>query len=125
MTEETNVESILISMKKMLGGIMAESTNVFDTDLIIHINSIFMVLNQLGVGPDEPFRIKDSNDLWEEFIFDRSDIESVKTYMYLKLKLVFDPPTSSFVLTSYENQIKELEWRLNVQVENNPIGSRC
>lgn len=122
MPNELKMESILTSMKKMLGGVMGESTDVFDTDLIIHINSIFMVLHQIGVGPEKHYTIEDASNTWGEFIEDRIDIESVKTYMYLKLKLVFDPPTSSFVLTSYENQIKELEWRLNVQVENHPNG---
>lgn len=122
MADKLNMESILTSMKKMLGGIMGENVDVFDTDLIIHINSIFMILHQLGVGPDKPFTVKDASTTWDEFISNRDDIESVKTYMYLKLKLIFDPPTTSFVLTSYENQIKELEWRLNVQVENHPNG---
>ena len=122
MADKLNMESILTSMKKMLGGVMGEHIDVFDTDLIIHINSIFMILHQLGVGPVKPFIVKDASTTWDEFISDRDDIESVKTYMYLKLKLIFDPPTTSFVLTSYENQIKELEWRLNVQVENHPNG---
>ena len=122
MADKLNMESILTSMKKMLGGVMGEQVDVFDTDLIIHINSIFMILYQLGVGPAKPFTVKDESTTWDEFISDRDDIESVKTYMYLKLKLIFDPPTTSFVLTSYENQIKELEWRLNVQVENHPNG---
>lgn len=122
MADKLNMESILTSMKKMLGGVMGEQVDVFDTDLIIHINSIFMILHQLGVGPAKPFTVKDESTTWDEFISDRDDIESVKTYMYLKLKLIFDPPTTSFVLTSYENQIKELEWRLNVQVENHPNG---
>lgn len=119
MTDRLSMESVLTSMKKMLGGIMGESTDVFDVDLIIHINSIFMILHQLGVGPENPYRIKDASNTWDEFLGEYNDLESVKTYMYLKLKLIFDPPTNgSFILESMNNQIKELEWRLNVQEEN-------
>lgn len=119
MTDRLSMESVLTSMKKMLGGIIGESTDVFDVDLVIHINSIFMILNQLGVGPEKPYKIKDASNTWDEFLSGSDDLESVKTYMYLKLKLIFDPPTNgSFILESMNNQIKELEWRLNVQAEN-------
>lgn len=93
---------------------MTEDYVAFDTDIIIHINSVFMILNQLGVGPIEGFRIEDKNDVWTDFTSDAFEIESVKTYIYLKVKLIFDPPSNSTVLQAYEQQIKELEWRLNV-----------
>ena len=108
-------ESILTSIKKLLG-ITEDDTN-FDTDIIIHINSVFMVLNQLGVGPSEGFRIEDKYSTWDEYITEDNDLDAVKTYMYLKVKLVFDPPLNSSVLEANKQLINELEWRLNVQVK--------
>ena len=108
-------ESILTSIKKLLG-ITEDDTN-FDTDIIIHINSVFMVLNQLGVGPSEGFRIEDKYSTWDEYIAEDNDLDSVKTYMYLKVKLLFDPPLNSSVLEANKQLINELEWRLNVQVK--------
>ena len=108
-------ESILNSIKKLLG-ITAEYTN-FDTDIIIHINSVFMILNQLGVGPSKCFRIEDECTTWDEYITEDNDLDAVKTYMYLKVKLLFDPPLSSSVLEANKQLINELEWRLNVQVK--------
>lgn len=108
-------DSILISTKKLLG-ITDEYTH-FDTDLIIHINSALSVLTQLGVGPSEGYMIVDKNDKWEDFIADHKKIEMVKSYVYLKVKLIFDPPQSSSVAEAYKNQISEFEWRLNVAVD--------
>ena len=108
-------ESILTSIKKLLG--ITENDTNFDTDIIIHINSVFMVLNQLGVGPSEGFRIEDKYSTWDEYITEDNDLDAVKTYMYLKLKLLFDPPLSSSVLEANKQLINELEWRLNVQVK--------
>ena len=108
-------ESILTSIKKLLG-ITEDDTN-FDTDIIIHINSVFMVLNQLGVGPSEGFRIEDKYSTWDEYITEDNDLDAVKTYMYLKVKLLFDPPLNSSVLEANKQLINELEWRLNVQVK--------
>ena len=108
-------ESILNSIKKLLG-ITAEYTN-FDTDIIMHINSVFMILNQLGVGPSKCFRIEDEYTTWDEYITEDNDLDAVKTYMYLKVKLSFDPPLSSSVLEANKQLINELEWRLNVQVK--------
>ena len=113
-------ESILNSIKKLLG-ITAEYTN-FDTDIIMHINSVFMILNQLGVGPSKCFRIEDEYTTWDEYITEDNDLDAVKTYMYLKVKLLFDPPLNSSLMDSFERQIKELEWRLNVEVESNLNG---
>lgn len=109
-------ESILTSIKKMLG--MEENYNVFDTDIIIHINTIFMTLNQLGVGPSSGFKIEDNSAIWSEYIDEDSDLEAVKTYIYLKVKLLFDPPLSSSVIEVMKQSIAELEWRLNVQTSS-------
>ena len=108
-------ESILNSIKKLLG-ITEEYTN-FDTDIIMHINSVFMIRNQLGVGPSKCFRIEDEYTTWDEYITEDNDLDAVKTYMYLKVKLLFDPPLSSSVLEANKQLINELEWRLNVQVK--------
>lgn len=109
------MDSILDSVKKNLG-IPAEYT-VFDPDIIMHINSAFFVLSQLGVGPEKGFSISSKDDTWDSYITKDENLEAVKTYVYLKVRITFDPPSSSFVLTSMENQIKELEWRLNVAVD--------
>lgn len=109
------MESILTSIKKLLG-IVEEYTN-FDADLIMHINSVFSILTQLGVGPSEGFSIKDATDTWADFIQDKTKIEIVKSYMYLKVKLLFDPPLSSSVMDAINRQISEFEWRLNVAVD--------
>ena len=110
-------ESILNSIKKMLG-ITKEYTN-FDQDIIMHINSVFMILNQLGVGPSKPYSIINDKNLWSEFISEEEMIHSVKTYIYLKVRLMFDPPSNSSLIESINKQIAELEWRLNVAYENN------
>lgn len=110
------MESILTSIKKLLG-IAEEDTN-FDQDLIMHINSVFMILTQLGVGPSKGFSIKDENDVWSDFIPEQSSLEAVKTYVYMKVRLMFDPPLSSAVEDAINRNISELEWRLNVGAEN-------
>lgn len=112
------MESILTSIKKLLG--IEEQYTHFDQDIIIHINTTFLDLNQIGVGPKEGFRIKDASTNWSEFLpeADMLKMEAVKTYMYLKVKLVFDPPTSSAVMESFKNMADKLEWRLNVQAES-------
>lgn len=104
------MESILESIKKLLG-IIPEDT-IFDNDIIIHINSVFMILTQIGVGPSEGFSIKDKSSTWEQFIVDGNKLQAIKSYMYLKVRLLFDPPLSSAVMSSIERQISELEWRL-------------
>jgi hypothetical protein len=109
------MESILTSIKKLLG--IEESYEHFDPDIIVYINSVFMSLNQLNVGPVGVFSIKDKSTNWVDFIGDRGDLEAVKSYIYLKVRLVFDPPQSSNLVDSIKELIKELEWRLNIQVE--------
>lgn len=109
------MESILTSIKKLLG--IEEDYECFDADLIMHINSVFMILNQLGVGPEEGFYIQDASTTWSEFIPDGSNLEAVKSYIFLKVKLMFDPPASSSVIESINRSISELEWRLNISVD--------
>ena len=110
------MESILTSIKKLLG-IAEEDTN-FDQDLIMHINSVFMILTQLGVGPSKGFAIKDENDVWSDFIPEQSSLEAGKSHVYMKVRLMFDPPLSSAVADAINRNISELEWRLNVGAEN-------
>lgn len=108
--------SILTSIKKLLG--IAEDYEHFDSDIIMHINSVFMILNQLGVGPSEVFAIENKDAVWTDFISDITKVEAVKSYIYLKVKLLFDPPLSSAVMESIKQMISELEWRLNVAAES-------
>ena len=109
------MESILTSIKKLLG--IDEAYTHFDTDIIMHINSVFMDLVQLGIGPSEGFFINDKNSYWSDFVPDFGKHEAVKSYMYLRVKLLFDPPSSSAVIESYQRQIDKWEWLLNVSAE--------
>ena len=109
------MESILTSIKKLLG--IEEEYTQFDNDIIMHINSVFLNLTQLGVGPAEGFLIEDDTATWEDFIGDSNQLQAVKSYMYLKVKLLFDPPLSSSVIESMNRMLAELEWRLNVAVD--------
>lgn len=110
------MDSILTSIKLLLG--ITEDYEAFDQQLIMHINSVFMVLTQLGVGPTEGFMIENKNDTWDDFITDDSNLQTVKSYMYLKVKMLFDPPSTSAVMDSTNRMINELEWRLNSQAES-------
>lgn len=110
------MDSILTSIKKLLG--ITEEYKHFDNDLIMHINSVFMILTQLGVGPATGYSITNATETWSDFLgTDLSRLEMVKSYTYLKVKLLFDPPTSSAVIESINRQISEFEWRLNVAVD--------
>lgn len=109
------MESILTSVKKNIGG-SAEDT-YFEPDIKMHINSTLMTLTQLGVGPPDGFMINGVEETWEDFIGDRKDLAAIQSYVYLKVRLLFDPPTTSFVLSAMKDQASEYEWRLNVQVE--------
>lgn len=111
------MESILTSIKKLLG--ISEDYEQFDADIIMHINTVFLNLTQLGVGPSKGFFIEDSSATWSDFIDveDNAQLQAVKTYVYLKVKLLFDPPLSSSVIESINRMIAELEWRLNAAVE--------
>lgn len=108
-------ESILDSTKKMLG--IAPDYTVFDQDIILNINSVLSTLDQLGIGPEGGYSIVSSADTWDEFIGADKRLNNVKLYVYLSVRLVFDPPTSSFVLTALKEQIEELKWRINVYRE--------
>lgn len=110
------MDSILNSIKKMLN-ITAECKD-FDTDITIHINTVFANLNQLGVGPEEGFSIDDASYEWDDYIPNSPNLNDVKTYTYLKVKNMFDPTSSSVVMEAQKQIIKELEWRLNVTAEN-------
>lgn len=115
-----NPDSILETTKKLLG-LPAEYTE-FDADIIAHINSVFFTLQQLGIGPGGGFFILDSSSKWDEFIGAES-INAVKSYMYLKVRLLFDPPTTSFAIAAMEKQASEFEWRLNVHMEGRRINA--
>ena len=109
-------ESILISIKKLLG-IDANYTH-FDSDIIMHINSVFSILSQMGVGPSTGFMIQGETEEWSDFIInDPNSFSLVKSYMHLKVKLLFDPPLSSAAIESINQQIKEFEWRLFVAAD--------
>lgn len=113
------MDSILDSVKKALG-IHAEYTN-FDEDIIMHINTAFVVLNQLNLGPQNGFMIMDNTATWDEYITSLN-MTMVKSYIYLKVRLMFDPPTSSALIESINGMISELEWRLYVEGDPKPEG---
>lgn len=104
--------SILDSIKQMLG---IEATDInFDKELIIHINGAIMVMNQLGVGPVSGYSITNKDNTWDEFLLNRTDLELVKTDIYLRVRLIFDPPQNSFLVSALEKQIQEYDWRISV-----------
>ena len=109
-------KSILTSTKKLLG--IDKALKIFDTDIIIHINSAFSDLHQLGVGPIEGFSITDEDDTWGMYIGDKTTIDSVRSYIYLRVRLLFDPPQTGPTIGAFEKQIEKLEWRLNVAAES-------
>ncbi len=110
-------DSILDTIKGMLGVSLLDTA--FDTDIIVNINGVFLTLNQLGVGPTTPFNIVDNSATWTQFSDQMALYSTVKTYIYLKVKQTFDPPSTAAVIDSFANQIRELEWRLTVQVDLN------
>jgi hypothetical protein len=114
-------DSILDSVKKALS--VDVDYHEFDSVIIMHINSTFATLHQLGLGPLEGFMIEDDTATWESFLFGDNRLISVKTYTYMKVRLAFDPPTTSFGIDAMQKQISELEWRLNVVRENAVYGA--
>lgn len=106
------MDSILTSVKKLLG--VGEEYTHFDDDIIMHINSVIFILTQIGIGPTEGFAITSKDQTWNDFLQGRINIESVKSYVYLKVRLLFDPPSNSFLVEAIERQISEYEWRLNI-----------
>ncbi len=112
--EENDLNSILVSIKKLLG--LSKDYDAFDADIIMHINTVIMSCNQLGVGV-YGYSISGKDDQWSDFISEDDNLQAVKTYIYLKVKMLFDPPTNSSVIESIQNSIHELEWRLNNEAE--------
>ena len=107
--------SILTSIKKLLG--IAEEDTSFDQDIIMHINTVFAILSQLGVGPANGFSIEDDSAIWEDYLGNATNLELVKSYIYLKVRSMFDPPTSSILADAMNKNISELEWRINTTVD--------
>lgn len=112
-------DSVLDSVKTALGLPLGDTS--FDAELTLHINSVFSDLNQLGVGPLEGFSIGDKTSTWDEFIGTDTRMNNVKTYMYLRVKMLFDPPITSFALDAMDKQIQKLEWRINVAIEDTSL----
>jgi hypothetical protein len=108
-------QSILTSTKKVLG--IAEDYTAFDLDILTHINTAFSTLTQLGIGPPNGFQIEDEVPVWTDFIGEDLEFNSVKSYVFLKTKQLFDPPTTSFLIEAQKEQIRELEVRLNTHRE--------
>ena len=115
--------SILNSIKKILG--IADDYTAFDLDIITHINTVLSTLSQLGIGPNEGFMIEDDSAEWSDFIDMDADIQfnAVKSYIFLKVKMMFDPPQTQYVIAAYNKQLEELEWRLNAHREEILDGS--
>lgn len=115
MEEVILMDSILTSIKKLLG--IDKDYTHFDTDIIIHINMAFSELLDLGVGPEEGYSIEDDSAVWTNFIEDGPLLSKVKDFVYLKVRLIFDPPASSAVMDSINRQLDKLEWKINVMVD--------
>lgn len=108
-------DSILDSIKKVVNVPVDDPD--FDPDLIMHINSVLSTLNQLGVGPQEGFMIQDKNAVWDSILGGDPRLNSVKSYIHLRVRLLFDPPGTSFAIAAFEKQIEELAWRINAHQE--------
>lgn len=111
-------DSILLTIKEMLG--LSKTYPAYTTDVIRNVNGSLFTLMQLGIGPSTGFRITGSNETWRDFIGDRKDLEGVINYVYIKARIVFDPPTSTAALQALKEEAKEYEYRLNTQVECYP-----
>lgn len=103
--------SILITVKKSLG--IDQNYEAFDTDILMHINSVLATLNQLGIGPENGFQVEDNTATWESFLGSDLRLNNVKSFVYLKVRLLFDPPATSFAIKAMEDLAKELEYRIN------------
>ena len=108
-------ESILTSIKKLLG--LTEDYTAFDQQITMHINAVILILKQIGVC-EKAYTVTDKTDTWSEFLSKDKDFEAVKSYMYMKVRMLFDPPTTTVVADSMNRMISELEWRLNVEAES-------
>lgn len=109
------MESILNSIKKILG--IDETYTAYDVDILMHINSVFARLHQLGIGPDAGFSIEDETATWDTFLAGDPRLNNVKTYMYLRVRLLFDPPATSYAIQAMREQIAELEYLINTYRE--------
>lgn len=112
----TEADSILNSVKKVLG--IDPAYSAFDLDITMHINTVFFTLQQLGIGSPDGFLIEDDTTVWADYLGSDKNYNAVRTYIYLRVRVLFDPPTVPSTMTAIENQIKELEWRLNIEAEN-------
>lgn len=109
-------EEILVDIKHLLG-ISDDSNDYFDDDIIIHINSVLLILRQLGIGPTDGY-IFTGKETWAQYLGEnRSDLAAIRSYVYLKVRLMFDPPTNGTTMQAIKDLIAELEWRLNVTVD--------
>ncbi len=110
-------QSILLTIKKMLG--VSEEYHAFDIDILTNINAVFLTLNQLGVGPNKPYQIKGEEETWQDFLGDQYDyLAAVQTYVYQRVRLLFDPPTNSFLVDAIQKSCQEFEWRFTIQPKN-------
>lgn len=110
------MEPILITIKNMLG--LADDDFTFDKDIIVHINTVLMALTQMGVGPEDGFQITGEREKWNDFLGKNTNQIAVRTYVYLKVRLLFDPPSSSTLLDNLNKMASEYEWRIHMNVEN-------
>lgn len=108
--------SVLETTKQLLG--ISPECDAFDESIRMDINTVLMILNDLGVGPEKAFALKTGKELWSEFTDDEVLAEQLKTYLYLKVRLMFDPPSTSFVIDAISKNIQEIEWRLNARSQN-------
>lgn len=113
-------DNVLSCVKKWIGE--DENMHAFDSDIAMAINGWLMTLRELGVPIADGFKIVTGTETWTDMFGNKTDLESVKTWLYIKTRLTFDPPASSFVITALQDQAKELEWRLNVQ-EDTPTST--
>lgn len=110
------MDSILTSIKKLLG--IEQEYTQFDIDIIMHINSVFSILTQIGIGPKEGFTIEDKTSIWSDFDSNNTYTSFVKSYVFMKVRMMFDPPTSSALIKSMEDMISEMEWRMLIASSN-------
>lgn len=115
MSETINSDSILQSVRKVMCG--SATADEFDTDLIMHINTVFNMLTQLGVGPEAGFEITDDTAEWTDFVSSNVLLNSIKSYVYVRVRLLFDPPANQALITSMEKYADELGWRINLTAE--------
>ena len=116
------MDSILLSVKKLLG--ISGEDKSFDEDIIMTINTVLAILTQLGVGPENGYFVASEADAWSDFIPDGFNFEALKTYVYLRAKLIFDPPLSSFAVEAINNTLRELEWRIMEAIEVYKINNQ-